>query len=202
MHILSLTEPPLCFIMYHEKINGDDNMLIISLKELPHDAQHEYAHRLLRECLRLCGIDYGENTRITLGEHGKPSLADYPDIHYNVTHADGITACLVSSRECGIDAEKVRPYRPNVIKRAFSENEKALIENAPEAERDLLFFRLWTLKESYVKALGIGVSYPMNTAEFSFDGDEIVSNIDGYSFKQYVIDGQFAIAVCKKIKIS
>lgn len=172
-------------------------MLIISLKELPHSEQHGYAHRLLGSCLRYCGVDYNENTQISYGKYGKPSLTDYPDIHYNLTHAGGITACYIGKSECGIDAERIRPYRPNVIKRAFSEEEKTLIENAPEAERDLLFFRLWTLKESYVKALGIGVSYPMNTAEFSFDGDEIVTNIKGYGFKQYVIDGRFVAAVCE-----
>lgn len=174
-------------------------MLIISLKELPHSGQHEYAHKLLGSCLKACGIEYDTNTRITIGEYGKPSLTDYPDVYYNISHADGIAACIVSGCECGIDTEKIRPYRPNVVKRAFSESEKALIENAPESERDLLFFRLWTLKESYVKALGIGVSYPMKTAEFSFDGDEIVTNIEGYSFKQYVIDGRFVAALCERL---
>lgn len=175
-------------------------MLIISIKELPKEAQHSHAHRLLRECLRPYGIDYSESTKIIKGELGKPSLADYPDVHYNITHADGIAAAVSCKKECGIDAERVRKYRPNVIKRAFSEGEKTLIENTPEEERDLLFFRLWTLKESYVKAIGIGVSYPMNTAEFSFDGDEIITNIEGYSFKQYVLrDGAFVVSVCEKI---
>lgn len=175
-------------------------MLIISLKKLPKSGQHEYAHKLLRECLKPFGIDYTENTSIAKGEHGKPSLAEHPHIQYNVTHADGIAACIAAENECGIDAENVRPYRPNVIKRAFSESEKALIENAPDEEKNLLFFRLWTLKEAYVKALGIGVSYPLNTAEFSFDGGEIISNTEGYSFKQYVLgDREFVVAVCEKV---
>lgn len=175
-------------------------MLIISLKKLPKSSQHEYAHRLLRECLKSYGIDYTKNTSIAKGEYGKPFLAECPHIHYNVTHSDGITACISAGKECGIDAEKVRDYRPNVIKRAFSESEKALIENTPEDEKNLLFFRLWTLKEAYVKALGIGVSYPLNTAEFSFDGNEIHTNIKGYSFKQYILGGgEFVVAVCEKL---
>lgn len=174
-------------------------MLIISLKELPHNQQHEHAHKLLSECLKLKKIDPGNTPQISCGEHGKPFLADYPHIHFNLSHAAGITACIVSENECGIDAEKIRPYRPNVIKRAFSESEKALIENAGETERDALFFRLWTLKESYVKALGIGVSYPMNTVEFAFDGEKILTNIKGYSFRQYIIRGEFAVSVCEKI---
>lgn len=175
-------------------------MLIISLKKLPKAGQHEYAHRLLRECLKPHGIDYTENTPKSKGEHGKPSLAGYPNIHYNVTHSDGITACISVDKECGIDAERVRDFRPNVIKRAFSESEKALIENAPDEKKNLLFFRLWTLKEAYVKALGIGVSYPLNTTEFSFDGSEIHTNIKGYSFRQYILGGgEFVVAVCEKI---
>lgn len=175
-------------------------MLIISLKKLPKSGQHEYSHRLLRECLKPHGIVYTEDTPTARNKYGKPSLAEYPHIHYNVTHADGITACLVSADECGIDAEKVRNYRPNVIKRAFSESEKALIENAPDEEKNLLFFRLWTLKEAYVKALGIGISYPMNTTDFSFDGDNIRTSIEGYSFKQYILGGgEFVVSVCEKL---
>lgn len=175
-------------------------MLIISLKKLPKEAQHGYAHRLLRECLKPYGIDYTEKTPVEYGELGKPSLKERHDIHYNVSHAEGIAVAVSGKKECGVDAERVRAYRPNVIKRAFSEGEKTLIETAPEEERDLLFFRLWTLKESYVKAIGIGVSYPMNTVEFSFEGNEIVTNIEGYSFKQYILSGgAFVVSVCEKL---
>ena len=118
-------------------------------------------------------------------------------MHYNLSHADGTAACIISCYECGIDAERIRPYRPNVVKRAFSDSEKALIENTPECERDELFFRLWTLKESYVKAIGIGVSYPMQTVEFCFNGREIISNIENCRFKQYVIDQKFIVSVCE-----
>lgn len=173
-------------------------MLIISLKELPHEAQHEYARKLLKSCLKLIKIEYNADARISYGEQGKPSLADHPDINYNLSHSDGITVCLVSAHECGIDAERIRQYRPKVVKRAFSDAEKTLIENAPDEERDSLFFRLWTLKESYVKAIGIGISYPLKTVEFAFNGDEIITNITGYSFKQYLIDGRFAVSVCEK----
>lgn len=173
-------------------------MLIISLKEIPHDKQHDYAHNMLREVLKHFGIQYGDDSNLTYNEHGKPSLADFPDVHYNLSHADGITACFAGRYECGVDAEKVRQYRPNVVKRSFSESEQNLIESAPEDERDLIFFRIWTLKESYVKAIGIGVSYPLNTIEFSFDGNKIISNIQDYRFKQYIIDEKFVVAICKK----
>jgi len=174
-------------------------MLMISLKELPHSSQHDHAHRLLKECLRLCGIEYNEDAGIAFGTYGKPSLSDYPDVHYNLSHANGITVCLISGCECGADAEKVRPYRPKVMKRAFSESEAELVENAPESERDLLFFRIWTLKESYVKALGIGVSYPLKTAEFLIKDNGIVTNAKGFDFRQYILkEGGFVVSLCFK----
>ncbi len=174
-------------------------MLIISMKELPKSEQHSHAHKLLREALKPFGVDYNENTPLTFGELGKPSLTEYPEIRYNLSHSDGIAACIVGPDECGIDAEKVRDYRPNVVKRVFSDSERAMIDAVDSSEeKNLLFFRLWTLKESYVKAIGIGVSYPMKTVEFSFDGNKISSNIKDYSFKQYILkNGKFIVSTCE-----
>ena len=175
-------------------------MLLISLKEVPKKEQRTHTHNLLRECLRTRCIEYVTDvTPVIRNEHGKPSLAEYPEINYNLSHADGIAVCLVSDTVCGVDCEKVRPYRPNVVRRAFSENEKFLIDNSPDNQRDLLFFRLWTLKEAYVKAIGIGISYPLNTVEFSFVGDKIISSVKNYHFRQYIIkDVKFIVSVCEK----
>lgn len=174
-------------------------MLIISIKDIPKSEQHSHAHRLLRECLKPLNIDYSADTAIVKNRYGKPSLAEYPELKYNISHAEGICACIISEHECGIDCEKVRTYRPNVLKRAFSEDEKNIILNAPENERDLLFFRLWTLKEAYIKALGIGLSFPMNQANFSFEDGSVVSNTKGFRFRQYVLDNnQYVVSICEQ----
>ena len=174
-------------------------MLMISIKDMDKKELHNHAHRLLRECLRPYGIDYTEETPVTKGKMGKPSLAYRPDIHYNLSPADGIAACIVSDCECGIDCERVREFRPNVMKRAFSEKERDMVEKAPDDMKDQLFFRLWTLKEAYVKALGTGISYPMDTAEFGFEGGEIRTNVQGWRFRQYIVcGGKFVISVCEK----
>lgn len=176
-------------------------MLMISIMDVDKKNQHSHAHNLLRECLKPYNISYGENTPVSFGEHGKPYLAERPDIHYNLSHADGIAACIVSDRECGIDCENVRKYRPHAAKRVFSDSEQALLANVEESERDLLFFRLWTLKEAFVKAIGVGVSYPMKTVEFSFNGSEIVCSEHGYSFRQYIIrNGSYIVSVCEKTR--
>ncbi len=177
------------------------NMLMISIKDMDKNELHAHAHRLLRECLIPLGIDYGEDTPVIKGKMGKPSLEGRPDIHYNLSHAKGIAACIVSEKECGIDCENVREYRPNIMRRAFSESERQLVESASPEERDLMFFRLWTLKEAYVKAIGIGISYPLNEAEFSFRGEEIVTELKDCRFRQYIIcGGKYVVSVCELLK--
>ncbi len=179
-------------------MKAGEKMLLISLMELEHKEYHSHAHKLLRECLKTYRIDYNEDTPVVKNDMGKPSLAEHPDIHYNISHAKGISACIVSDRECGIDCEQVRQYRPNVAKRAFSESEQELLESLPESERDMMFTRLWTLKESYVKAIGTGISYPLNTVGFAFSGDEIIADKDECRFRQYLINGgKYVVSVCE-----
>ena len=172
-------------------------MLLISIKDLEHKQHHAHAHNLLRECLKTYGINYNEDTPMIKNDMGKPSLAEHPEIHFNLSHGNGIFACITSDRECGIDCEQVRPYRPNVAKRAYSESEIKLIESLPENERDLMFTRLWTLKESYVKAIGTGISYPLDTVGFAFDGDRIIADKKECTFRQYLIQGgKYIVSVC------
>lgn len=174
-------------------------MLMISLIRLEKNKQHSHAHKLLGECLKPYNIAYCEDM-LTLGEHGKPFLAQRDDVRFNLSHADGIAACIVSDRECGIDCEKVREYRPNVARRVFTPEEQAMLGAEPESGRDLLFFRLWTLKEAFVKALGRGISYPMNTVGFSFADGYISCTEQGWRFRQYILrGGEFVVSVCERV---
>lgn len=172
-------------------------MLLISLKELEHKEYHAHAHNLLRECLKTYGITYCAETPLTKNDMGKPALAEHPEIHFNLSHAKGISACITADRECGIDCEQIREYRPNVAKRAFSASERELLESLPEDKRDIMFTRLWTLKESYVKAIGTGISYPLDTVGFAFDGSRIIPDKKDCSFRQYLINGgKYIVSVC------
>lgn len=173
-------------------------MIIISTKLVPKAEQHSHAHSLLTRCLKGAGIDYtAGQTPVILGEHGKPSLSQYPEIHFNISHSDGIAAAMTSECECGIDCERIREFSPRIMKRCFSETERAAVESAPESERELMFFSLWTLKEAYVKALGAGLTFSLKNAEFTIKGDEISTNLEGCTFERYVVDGKFVVSVCK-----
>ncbi len=167
--------------------------------DIPKKMQHDHAYKLLRECLKTRNIAYSEDLRIEKGKYGKPYLAEYPDVRYNISHAESIAACIVSDSECGIDCEKVNKLREGVLRRAFSEKEREMISSAEEDERDLLFFRLWTLKESYIKAIGTGLSYPLETAEFLLNSGKFHTNIKGWHFRQYILrENKYVVSICEK----
>lgn len=88
--------------------------------------------------------------------------------YFSLSHCDGLVALLVADAPCGVDAERPRPARTLAVAgRYFSEEETLMLAALPPAERDTAFFRLWTLKEAAVKALGTGLAG--NMAQLAFD---------------------------------
>jgi len=114
-------------------------MLEISLKKLENSQQHNYAHEILRKNLLNLGIDY-KNAVIEKGKYGKPYLKEYPDIHYNISHSNGITACYV----CEImldttgDGLHKRGYRRNAMEAPIRETLAATIADLGRVRRDSL----------------------------------------------------------------
>ena len=87
---------------------------------------------------------------------------------------------MVAGGSVGVDVERI-DERLDVMANAegsFSPDEQALLTRAPEDERRALFFRLWTLKEAYAKALGTGLSTAFQefTVRFGQGGE---ARIDG-----------------------
>ncbi|MDO5418426.1 MAG: 4'-phosphopantetheinyl transferase superfamily protein, partial [Lachnospiraceae bacterium] len=87
-------------------------------------------------------------------EKGKPYLLHHPEIHFNISHGGDMAVCAVGSQALGADVEKIRPARRSIIKKMLTDREKKHLESCREEEIDREFFRFWTLKESYAKALG------------------------------------------------
>lgn len=101
---------------------------------------------------------------------GKPRLAAHPSVHFSLSHSgDRAVLAVCELREIGIDIERVRPLdHLDLARRYFHPSEVAAIESArPPEEQLLAFFRIWTLKEAIVKAIGRGLSIPLDTFDVS-----------------------------------
>ena len=134
-------------------------------------AQREVACRLLRRGLARFGV--GASARVERNSFGRPSVVGRPDVHFSVAHCPRAAVVVVASDRVGIDVEALRPHDRFAATRALDEVERARVDNAADSDRE--FFRLWTLKESYVKALGVGLSYPLRTLRLTIGVDGTAS---------------------------
>ena len=101
-------------------------------------------------------------------EFGKPRLAGDGHVHFNLSHSEQRAVLAISvAAEVGIDLERERPIEHvDLAKRYFHPNEVAAITAShDETEQRRAFFLIWTLKEAIVKALGTGLSTPLDSFE-------------------------------------
>ena len=139
------------------------------------------AELLLMHGLKQKGINLMEMNYHS-GANGKPYLKGRQDIYFNLSHSEDVAVCAISLWEIGCDIEKISDIRLNIAKKYFCESEYDLIasQKTQEAKREM-FFRLWTLKESYIKTTGMGMRMPMNSFCINFNTNGIeVKQKPGY----------------------
>ena len=96
------------------------------------------------------------------GEQGKPYLPDRPGVHFSLSHSGDYVLCALGDSELGCDVETPRKVELSLTSRFFHPEEAARLFSLPGEEQETAFLRLWTLKESYVKARGLGLALPLN----------------------------------------
>lgn len=107
------------------------------------------------------------------GAYGRPQITNPQPaaqaLRFNLSHCDGLVVLAITAgREVGIDTENTSRHAPlKVADHFFSQHEAQALRSLPAAEQACRFWELWTFKESYIKARGIGVSLPL--AQFSID---------------------------------
>lgn len=98
-------------------------------------------------------------------EHGKPYLGEWPELYFNLSHSHGFMVLAVSRRrDLGVDVEAIRPEVPHesIARRFFSPREVDMLFALPPQQQAHGFFNCWTRKEAYLKALGWGLSIPLD----------------------------------------
>ena len=117
--------------------------------------------------------------RFLAGAHGKPyiqSPATMPPLHFNLANTKGLVVCAVSMAHefVGVDVERTDRHTDTVAlaARFFSPSEARALRQLPSAEQPRRFYQYWTLKESYLKANGWGLTAPLDRFSFSISDDE------------------------------
>ncbi len=138
---------------------------------------HSYlvSHALVRKVLsRYCDVR-PESWVFSFNQHRKPEILssiECPNIKFNLSHADGMSACVVSlNSDCGVDVENIhrKSKLHAVAERMFAEQEIKTMSACGESEIQKKFFEFWTLREAYVKAIGTGLGGSSKEFYFTID---------------------------------
>lgn len=131
-------------------------------------------------------------------DYGKPCFKSVQDFHFNISHSNDWIVVVGYNSPVGIDIEMISPIDLGIAGQFFSAREYEELMSKPLDQRKGYFFDLWTLKESYIKADGQGLSIPLNSFSIIKEEDEIqgVGLSKNYFFKQYNIDSNYKLSVC------
>lgn len=95
------------------------------------------------------------------------------NIHYNISHSDKQVTGSTDNLPVGIDVEQIKPIDIKISERFFSKHEFNKLLGKSYTEREPYFYELWTLKESYIKAVEKGLSIPLDSFTIRINGGNI-----------------------------
>jgi 4'-phosphopantetheinyl transferase len=140
---------------------------------------------------------------LTTNEFGKPYIPGSDGFQFNISHSGDWIVCAIHHLPVGIDIEEIKPVDFSVARSHFTPREYEHICNADDGNRLPCFYSIWTLKESYIKALGKGLSIPLNSFCFSQfkDGGPFlgVKSEDSHFFFEYNLCNGYKVAVCSRL---
>ena len=145
-------------------------------------------------------LNYGVNQSFThmkipvvykINPNGMPYFDD-KKITFSLSHSGDYAACAISNDEIGVDIQKVREVNLKISKRVFTKSENTVLSSSQNKTNE--FFRLWVLKESYMKAKGLG--FKLGFKSFSVDKRNDTTNV--YSLYNLNAPRGYNLAVCKR----
>lgn len=137
------------------------------------------------------------------GEWGKPFLKYHPNIHFSLSHSGDYAICSIGDKPMGNDIELIKYGRLRVADRFFAKEELDWMRAEPdEDEITERMFRIWTMKEGFLKATGKGISLPLDAFAVIVDEEKgkirvkHTFNAKFYHMKEYAEIEGYRVAVC------
>ncbi|NKB76462.1 MAG: 4'-phosphopantetheinyl transferase superfamily protein [Gammaproteobacteria bacterium] len=179
-------------------------------------SRHQYliTRALVRSVLSLYANIEPDQWRFIKNAYGRPEISPllprqkpYSNLRFNLSHADGLIICgVTTNHEIGVDVENLTRTNDvlGIADRYFSSTEVTELFSQPNTHQRARFFDYWTLKESYIKAKGMGLSLPLDQFSFhvpqntpitiSFD-PRLKDNPDHWRFWRYRPSNEHQIAL-------
>lgn len=132
-------------------------------------------------------------------EYGKPFLNSKYNFHFNISHSDNWVVCAFSNEAIGVDIEVIKEGNLDIAKRFFTKDEYKALHSKSSSDQNTYFYKLWTLKESYIKWLGKGLSIPLDSFSISENYNNTFYMKDTKTniiFNQFEFDNNYIISTC------
>lgn len=177
-----------------KKINPEKIQNISKIKNPNYKKRKIISENLLMNGLKdFYNIDYNSLT-FTTNKYKKPYIKN-KNIYFNISHSYDYCVCTLSTKEIGIDIEKIRNTHINTLNKFTTKNERKYILEIPEKQNERLF-EIFTLKEAYFKMKGKDLSNIKNI-EFKIDKENITCNDRNVELKLIKIIPNYIIAICE-----
>lgn len=142
----------------------------------------------------VAGIRFGVN------KFGKPYLIG-SELKFNISHSGDYVACAVGYTDMGIDVEEIGQEELPEVYSVFAPSEIEMINTLSQDMQADMFYRIWTLKESYVKKTGDGLHRSFDSFSFDLTGDRICLKDnekadDENAFFNIKLDGRYWYSIC------
>ena len=189
IHIWSslLDQPEDLINLFHTSLSKEEKDRISKYKfKLLRDRQTVSKGLLKSFISSYLNIGTGE-INFVQNEYGKPSLTpelNEIDLHFNISHSEhfGMFAFTIG-KQLGIDIESVQEITNlnQIVDLCFSDSEKEWFYNSDPGLKKELFYKVWTGKEAYIKAIGKGLSFPLKEIEFKINSNNSIEfqNVHG-----------------------
>ncbi len=178
-HLWYVFSEPVCdealLAAYHRLMAPDE--AVQQARFLFAENRHEYllTRALVRTVLSKYADVAPEAWTFVRNEFGRPQIAGppgVPPLRFNLSNTRGLIACLVAlDRDVGVDVEDTERSSSavDIADRFFSPVEVRALRALPKERQSARFFEYWTLKESYIKARGMGLAIPLDQFSFHLD---------------------------------
>lgn len=202
---------------YEEMLNlcsRQRQLSIHKLQKIKDKYRSLFGELLAKWCISDSLKDPFQNIQFVLGENGKPHLAG-GRIHFNISHSGDWVVVGIHNDSIGVDLEEVKDFNIyEIAKSTFSSEELMYLIKSPKANQIEIFFKMWTLKESWLKCIGSGFLVPPNTFSIlnrrnryslEIPTEEFsklktlglkIGNTSDYRFKLYHLGPGYPISVC------
>lgn len=133
--------------------------------------------------------------KYTYNDCGRPYLSDYLNLSFSLSHSGSMAVCAVS--DCGVvgcDIESPERHDIEIAKRFFCAGEYQHIVSSKDPAGE--FRRIWTLKESYIKALGTGLKTSLSSFEIILKSPPYVKGDNNFHFTELKLENGYSASVC------